>query len=81
MSIERRLFSLFIQAGVTRLSCNRVPMSLPDHANGVAGAINDNGKEVHDVPAKYTHIKRFGIRETSERPLKLDGGSTSDRQS
>jgi hypothetical protein len=60
-------------AGDSRLRCNRITVPLPDHANGVAGAINDDGKEVHDVPAEHTHIKRFGLGEAGEGSLKSDG--------
>ena len=41
-------------------------MPLANHANDIAGAIDDHGKEVHNVAAEYAHVESVGLSEAGE---------------
>jgi hypothetical protein len=55
-------------------------MSSANHANEITRAIDDHGKEVHYVSAKYTHVEGIGLSEACERALERNGSPTAERQ-
>ncbi len=55
-------------------------MPLSDQANEVAGAIDDDGKEIHDIAAENAHVERVCLSEGGEGSLKGNGGAAFERQ-
>ena len=53
------------------MSGNGIVMSLADHTDEIAGTINDNGKQVHDVAAQHIDVESIGIRKTGKIALNV----------
>src|SRR5947209_9326883 len=64
----------------SRFHGNCVAMPSANHANEIARSINDHGKEVHYVSAKYGHVEGIGLSEAGERTLERNGSATTERQ-
>jgi len=65
---------------ISWLLCDRTAMSLANHAHDISGAIDDHGKEVHNIAAEHAHVEGLGLSEAGEGSLESDGGSAAKRQ-
>ena len=52
-----------------------VVVFLPEHANRIAGTIDDQGEELQKIPTEDAHVERFRIGETRELAFENDFSS------